>query len=163
MWDVLNSRARGYGTGVPTTSEGGWWLLVFVFSDRQSLLLFLGDILSDLCQWAQGSLPLPWTKLGVPSLGLALLADCQGRQTRVIYCCVIFPRETQGASRQNIKYEWQIKVQFHRNPTWWAHLVYWAFLQHTGEAFLPGAWVIPKHLHHPKVSIHNGWRFQSLP
>lgn len=105
MWDVLNSRARGYGTGVPTTSEGGWWLLVFVFSNRQSLLLFLGDILSDLCQWAQGSLPLPRTKLGVPSLGLALLADCQGRQTRVIYCCVIFPRETQGASSQNIKYE----------------------------------------------------------
>lgn len=42
LWDVLNSRARGYGTGVPTTSEGGCWLLVFIFSNGQYPAVVLG-------------------------------------------------------------------------------------------------------------------------
>lgn len=35
VWGVLNCRPRGHDAGVPT-SEGGWWLLVFIFSNRQS-------------------------------------------------------------------------------------------------------------------------------
>lgn len=36
VWGVLNCRPRGHDAGMPTTSEGGWWLLVFIFSNRQS-------------------------------------------------------------------------------------------------------------------------------